>query len=378
MFISDKNRKDVSMEVFIRNSALHDIYDKVAQGQRLNFEDGVRLFRSNDLLIIGKMADMVRKRKNGRNAYYTMNQHINPTNVCRNDCLFCAFYRKDGQEGAYRLSLETVRKKMLERIDENIREVHIVGGLDEKLPYRYYLDVLRVVKEVRPNVNIKAYTAVEIAFLAEISGKSWSEVLDDLIAVGLQAMPGGGAEVFSPRVQRKLFMDKLTADQWIEIHHLAHSKGIRTNATMLYGHIETIEERVEHLIKLREAQDKSGGFLTFIPLAFHPENTRMKKLPAATGFTDLKVMAVSRLLLDNFDHIKAYWVMLGTKIAQVALSFGADDIDGSVVEEKIYHMAGSQSAQMMTRNQLKKLIKDAGFIPIERDALYNQIKKEVA
>ena len=378
MFISDKNRKDVSMEVFIRNSALHDIYDKVAQGQRLNFEDGVRLFRSNDLLIIGKMADMVRKRKNGRNAYYTMNQHINPTNVCRNDCLFCAFYRKDGQEGAYRLSLETVRKKMLERIDENIREVHIVGGLDEKLPYRYYLDVLRVVKEVRPNVNIKAYTAVEIAFLAEISGKSWSEVLDDLIAVGLQAMPGGGAEVFSPRVQRKLFMDKLTADQWIEIHHLAHIKGIRTNATMLYGHIETIEERVEHLIKLREAQDKSGGFLTFIPLAFHPENTRMKKLPAATGFTDLKVMAVSRLLLDNFDHIKAYWVMLGTKIAQVALSFGADDIDGSVVEEKIYHMAGSQSAQMMTRNQLKKLIKDAGFIPIERDALYNQIKKEVA
>ncbi len=363
------------MDFLISKSDLADIYEKVQAGQRLSFDDGVRLFRSNELLVIGKMADMVRKKKNNKNAYYTMNQHINPTNVCRNDCLFCAFYRKDGQEGAYRMSLDTVRNKVLERMDEDIREIHIVGGLDEKLPYEYYLDVIRVVKKIRPNVNIKAYTAVEIAFLSEISGKSWSDVLDDLINAGLQAMPGGGAEVFSPRVQRKLFMDKLTAEQWIEIHHIAHSKGIRTNATMLYGHIETIEERVEHLIQLREAQDETGGFLTFIPLAFHPENTRMRRLPAATGFTDLKVMAISRLMLDNFDHIKAYWVMLGTKIAQIALSFGADDIDGSVVEEKIYHMAGSASAQMMTRRELENLIKSAGYVPVERDALYNRIKR---
>lgn len=366
------------MPDFKIHTDLQPIVDKIENSERLSFEDGLQLYKSNDLLTIGKLADIVRKRKNGLSTYFTMNQHINPTNVCRNDCLFCAYYRKDGQDGAYRMSLDTIRKKVMERIDEDIKEIHIVGGLDDALPYEYYLDVLRSVREVRPDVNIKAYTAVEIAYLSERSGKPWDAVLDDLIAVGLQAMPGGGAEIFSERVKRKLFMDKLSSQDWIKIHHIAHEKGIRTNATMLYGHIESLEERVEHLVLLREAQDVSGGFLTFIPLAFHPENTKMHKLPQATGFDDLKNIAISRLMLDNFDHIKAYWVMMGTKIAQIALSFGADDIDGSVVEERIYHMAGSESAQMMTRKQLRTLITECGLEPVERDALYNKIIREVA
>lgn len=361
------------MNNFYTDPKLEPIYAKVVDNERLNLDDAITLYNSDDLLAIGRMADMVRRRKNGLSTYFTMNQHINPTNICRNDCLFCAYYRKDGQDGAYRMSLDTIRKKVEERLDEAITEIHIVGGLDDQLPYEYYLDVLRTVREVRPTVNIKAYTAVEIAYLAERSSKSWAEVLDDLIAVGLQAMPGGGAEVFSERVKRKLFMDKLSSKDWLKIHHLAHERGVRTNATMLYGHIESIEERAEHLVLLREAQDISGGFLTFIPLAFHPENTRMHKLPQATGFDDLKNIAISRLMLDNFDHIKAYWVMMGTKIAQIALSFGADDIDGSVVEERIYHMAGSESAQMMTRKQLSGLIAECGLEPIERDALYNRI-----
>ncbi|APF20034.1 putative menaquinone biosynthesis protein [Caldithrix abyssi DSM 13497] len=358
------------------DSNLKRIYDKVMAGERLSFEDGMTLFNSNDVLTIGEMAHHIRVQKNGLKTFYTLNQHINPTNICRNDCLFCAFYRKDGQEGAYRMSLETVRQKVLERIEEPITEIHIVGGLDDGLPYEYYIDVLRVVKEVRPNVNIKAYTAVEIAYLAERSGKSWAAVLDDLLEAGLNTMPGGGAEVFSERVKRKLFMDKLSADEWIEIHKIAHQKGIRTNATMLYGHIEKDEEKVDHLIRLRKAQDESGGFLTFLPLLFHPENTRMARLPMATGVEDLKHIAISRLLLDNFDHIKAYWVMLGKDVAQIALSFGADDIDGSVVEERIYHMAGARSSQMMTRSQLKKLISECGFVPVERNALYQSVNTE--
>lgn len=366
------------MHNYIYHTPLREIYNKIKTGVRISFEDGLKLYQSNDLLMIGKMANIIRKRKNGKNAYFTMNQHINPTNICRNNCLFCAFYRKEGEEGSYRMSLETVRNKVLERIDEDIREIHIVGGLDDGLPYDYYIDVVRLVKELRPKVKVKAYTAVEIAYFAERSGKSWEAVLNDLIAVGLDALPGGGAEIFSPRVKRKLFMDKLTAEEWLEIHSIAHDKGLRTNATMLYGHIETLEERVMHFVKLREAQDQTGGFLTFIPLAFHPENTRMHKLPKATGFTDLKTIAISRIMLDNFPHIKAYWVMLGKKMAQIALSFGADDIDGSVVEEKIYHMAGSHSEQMLTKGQLKRLITDSGHIPVERDALYNQIIRDVA
>jgi aminodeoxyfutalosine synthase len=360
------------------NSSLYDIYEKVKAEKRISREDGLRLYESNDLLILGKIANLVRERKNGKFAYFTMNQHINPTNICRNSCLFCAFYRSEGQEDAYRMTLENIRQKVNERIEEDIREIHIVGGLDDGLPYSYYLDVIRVVKELRPKVKVKAYTAVEIAYFAERSGKTWSQVLDELIEVGLDALPGGGAEIFSPRVKRKLFMDKLTAEEWIKIHHIAHEKGLRTNATMLYGHIESLQDRVNHLIKLREAQDKTGGFLSFIPLAFHPENTRLRKLAKATGITDLKNIAVSRIMLDNFPHIKAYWVMLGKKVAQIALSFGADDIDGSVVEEKIYHMAGSKSEQMLTRRQLRQLITESGYTPVERDALYNQIIREVA
>jgi aminodeoxyfutalosine synthase len=364
--------------LYINNSPLIDIYDKIKSGERAGFEDGLRLFHSNDLLMIGKIADHLRRERNGKDTYFTLNQHINPTNICRNNCLFCAFYRKEGQQGGYRLSLDQIRRKLMDRIEEDIHEIHIVGGLDDGLPYDYYIDVIRLVREIRPKAHIKAYTAVEIAYLAERSGKSWGNVLDELIDAGLNTMPGGGAEMFSSRVKRKLFMDKLSAEEWLEIHALAHERGVYTNATMLYGHIETYEERVMHLLRLREAQDQSGGFLAYIPLAFHPENTKLHKLPKATGFDDLKNIAIGRIILDNFPHIKAYWVMLGKKMAQIALSFGADDIDGSVVEEKIYHMAGSDSEQMLTRKQLNGLITESGFIPVERDALYNSINREVA
>ena len=359
----------------IEREGLTDIYDKIINNKRLSIEDGLRLFNCKDLSALGFLANIVRERKNDNKAYYVYNQHINYSNICINLCAFCAFGKRKNYPQAYEMTIEQAVEKIKEKENEPIREVHIVGGLHPDLPYSYYLDLLKAIKAERPELHLKAYTCVEIAHIASIGNKDIENTLKDLIDAGLDSMPGGGAEVFSDRIRKKLCPKKIPGSKWIEIAKTAHNMGIKSNATMLYGHIETYEERLEHLDALRKAQDETGGFLCFIPLCFHPKNTALeKKVPYQTGgIDDLKMIAVSRLMLDNFDHIKAYWIMLGPKISQIALSFGADDFDGTIMEEKITHMAGAETAQAMTKAEIEYLIKQAGRNPIERDSFYNRI-----
>jgi len=361
------------MALYFADKRLSDIEKKVEEGRRLSFDDAIVLYESSDLTGVGRLADITRRKRHGKKAFFIYNQHLNYSNVCRNRCVFCAYARDDGENGSYTYSLDDVRKRLLEKIDEPIREIHIVGGLNPKLDFDYYLGLLKTIKEVRPDVVIKAFTAVEIDYLSNISGLSISDVIIKLKDAGLSMMPGGGAEVMSERVWKELFPKKIGGKRWLEIIEAIHKAGITTNATMLYGHIETMEERINHLIQLRELQDRTGGFSAFIPLAFHSQNTKLSKLPETTGVDDLKTVAVSRLMLDNFDHIKAYWVMLGEKTAQIALSFGADDLDGTILEEKITHMAGASSPKGLTRQSLENMIVSAGFIPVERDSFYNAV-----
>ncbi len=358
----------------IRQAGLGSILEKVETGVRLSAEDGLRLYQSDDILAVGSLADRVRKRLNGERAYFIYNQHINYSNICINLCKFCAFGKEKESGLAYQMSVEEVKEKVRARLDEPITEIHMVGGLHPELPFSYYLELLHGVKEVRPDVHIQAFTCVEIAHLAEIADKSVAETLGLLQDAGLGSMPGGGAEVFNARIRKLTCEKKLSGEKWIEVAKTAHRLGLRTNATMLYGHIETPEERVEHLLALREAQDETGGFLAFIPLAFHPKNTEMASLKKTSAIDDLKNIAVARLLLDNFAHIKAYWVMIGPKLAQIALSFGADDMDGTVKEEVITHMAGAETEQAIGSDTLVRLIKEAGRVPVERDTLYNSIR----
>ena len=361
------------MDYLIKNAGLGDILEKVQDGERLSFTDGIRLFESPDLLAIGYLANIVRERKNGNNTYFIYNQHINYSNICTNLCKFCAFGKDRDSDLAYEMSVEDVRGKVRERLSEPITEIHMVGGIHPDLPYSYYTDVLKVIKEERPDVHIQAFTCVEIAHLAEISGLGYAGVLEDLKKAGLGSIPGGGAEVFSSRIRELTCEKKLSSSGWLEVAKTAHKLDLHTNATMLYGHIESLEERVEHLDMLRRAQDETGGFLAFIPLAFHPKNTQLSSLSRTSGVDDLKMIAVARCFLDNFPHIKAYWVMIGQKVSQIGLSFGADDVDGTVKEEIITHMAGAETEQAMSREQLLRLIREAGRIPIERDTLYNVI-----
>lgn len=361
------------MDYLIKNAGLGDILEKVQNGERLSFADGIRLFESPDLLAIGYLANIVRERKNGNNTYFIYNQHINYSNICTNLCKFCAFGKDRDSDLAYEMSVEDVRGKVRERLSEPITEIHMVGGIHPDLPYSYYTDVLKVIKEERPDVHIQAFTCVEIAHLAEISGLGYAGVLEDLKKAGLGSIPGGGAEVFSSRIRELTCEKKLSGSDWLEVAKTAHKLDLHTNATMLYGHIESLEERVEHLDMLRRAQDETGGFLAFIPLAFHPKNTELSSLSRTSGVDDLKMIAVARCFLDNFPHIKAYWVMIGQKVSQIGLSFGADDVDGTVKEEIITHMAGAETEQAMSREQLLRLIREAGRIPIERDTLYNVI-----
>ena len=361
------------MDYLIKNAGLGDILEKVKNGERLSFADGIRLFESPDLLAIGYLANIVRERKNGNNTYFIYNQHINYSNICTNLCKFCAFGKDRDSDLAYEMSVEDVRGKVRERLSEPITEIHMVGGIHPDLPYSYYTDVLKVIKEERPDVHIQAFTCVEIAHLAEISGLGYAGVLEDLKKAGLGSIPGGGAEVFSSRIRELTCENKLSGSGWLEVAKTAHKLDLHTNATMLYGHIESLEERVEHLDMLRRAQDETGGFLAFIPLAFHPKNTELSSLSRTSGVDDLKMIAVARCFLDNFPHIKAYWVMIGQKVSQIGLSFGADDVDGTVKEEIITHMAGAETEQAMSREQLLRLIREAGRTPIERDTLYNVI-----
>lgn len=353
--------------------ALKQISEKILADERLSFEDGIVLDGTRDLLGLGWLANVVRERKNGDNAYYINNRHINHTNVCVNSCRFCAFSRKDGEDGAYTMALEAVMKAAHEFDGQEFSEFHIVGGLHPSLPYEYYVEMTRKLHDDFPGTHIQAFTAVEIAYFAQISGKSARDVLVELKAVGLGSLPGGGAEIFAERVRKKICPEKISGDEWLSVHETAHEVGLRSNATMLYGHIEKAEDRVDHLIRLRALQDKTGGFLTFIPLAFHPKNTEYDRLPRTTGQMDLRMIALGRLMLDNFPHIKAFWIMIGEKTAQISLSFGADDMDGTVVEERITHSAGAETAQMLAKQRLEILIIEAGRTPVERDTVYNLV-----
>lgn len=353
------------------DAELKPIYQKVQSGDRLGFDDGLILYRSPDLIGVGKLADFVRKKLHGHTTYYVYNQHLNYTNVCVNKCLFCAYSRDEGEEGAFTLTMEEVEEQIKSRLHEPIREVHIVGGLNPALPFSFYLDLLCMVRQIRPEAVIKAFTAIEIDFFSRISGLGIEDVLSKLKASGLSMMPGGGAEVLSERIHKKLYPKKIGPGRWLEVIQTAQEAGIATNATMLYGHIETLEERVRHLLKLRALQDETGGIEAFIPLAFHPEKTGLSHLPPTAGVDDLKTIAVARLILDNIPHIKAYWVMLTPGLAQVAMSFGADDMDGTIIEEKITHMAGARTPRGLKRDDLRHLIRSGGFIPVERDAFYN-------
>ena len=358
----------------IKSAGLEDIHKKVLAGERLSLEDGLRLYRSNDILAVGWLANLVRERVNGNKAYFIYNQHINYSNICTNLCKFCAFGREKGDGLAYEMSVDEVKEKVRQRLHEPIVEIHMVGGIHPDLPFSYYTGLLKGIKEVRPEVHIQAFTCVEIAHLASLCGKSVGATLEILGEAGLDSMPGGGAEVFSSRIRERTCADKLSGEDWLEVAKTAHRHGFRTNATMLYGHIETFEERLEHLDALRQAQDDTGGFLAFIPLAFHPKNTELSALSSTTGIDDLKNIAVARLMLDNFEHIKAYWVMIGPKLAQIALSFGADDLDGTVKEEVITHMAGAETDQAIGSETLIRLITEAGRIPVERTTLYEVIE----
>ena len=349
------------------------IADKVRNGVDLDADEGVFLYRYPDLLAVGALANEQRERLHGDQTFFNVNFHINPTNVCEADCKFCSFARlTPDSPAAYTMSIDQVRQKLVDRIDQPVTEIHIVNGLHGGLPFEYYKDCLRVLKALRPDVHLKAYTAVEIHYFAEKFGMSYEQVLRELIDAGLGSLPGGGAEIFAERVRHKMCKDKATAEQWLDVHRTAHRLGLRSNCTMLYGTIETLEERVDHMLRLRALQAETGGFQTFIPLAFHHEGNDFARLPEPTGVDNLRTYAVGRLMLPNIAHIKAYWIMIGVKIAQVSLSFGVDDLDGTVQEEKIYHMAGADTPQVMTRADLVRLIREAGRTAVERDTLYNQ------
>ena len=355
------------------DARLSVIREKVEAGQRLSFDDGVFLYDSADLFALGELANIVRERKNGDFAYFNVNTHLNPTNVCVYRCTFCAFRADLRGEKGYVMSDEQILERAAEADRRGATELHIVGGLHHQLPYEWYLNVIRIIHQAHPRLHLKAYTAVEWDWFARLTGRPTRDLLAEFKDAGLGSLPGGGAEIFHPEVRDKICEHKADAAEWFRVHREAHQLGLRSNATMLYGHIEEARHRIDHLCRLRELQDETGGFQTFIPLAFHPDNTKLSHLPKPSGLLDLKTMAISRLMLDNFSHIKAYWVMLGIKTAQVALSFGADDLDGTVVHEKIYHDAGSDSPQELSVPDIRRLILEAGRIPVERDTLYNEV-----
>ncbi len=352
---------------------LDSIFSRVQTGSRLSKEDGIVLYDTHDLIGVGYIADHVRQKRYGKNTFFVYNQHLNYTNVCKNRCVFCAYAKDRGENGAYTWDMEDIEKQLELRIDEPVTELHIVGGLNPDLDFDYYLDLLKTVRRIRPKAAIKAFTCVEIDYLSSLSGLSVDQTILALKQAGLDMMPGGGAEVLNSRIHKKLFPKKINHHRWLEIVEAVHRQGIKTNATMLYGHIESIEERIDHLLALREVQDRTGGFSAFVPLAFHSRNTGLPHIPPTTAMDDLKTIAAARLILDNVDHIKAYWVMIGEKLAQVALSFGADDLDGTIIEERITHTAGASSAKGLSRDQMEEMIRSAGHEPVQRNAFYNRI-----
>ncbi|HEY6104623.1 MAG TPA: aminofutalosine synthase MqnE [Anaeromyxobacteraceae bacterium] len=361
----------------LERDGLGGIRDKVMTGRRLDEAEALRLLEARDLAAIGALANHVRETRHGDLAFYNRNLHLNPTNVCVASCKFCSFARPDDKPASqgYTMSLDQAVEHVVSKRPLGITEVHMVSGLHPDLPWDYYLDTVRRLRRAWPELHIKAYTAVELHFFAQKFGKTHEQVLRELQDAGLTTIPGGGAEIFAPRVRRKICDDKATADEWLAVHRAAHRLGIKSNATMLYGHIETLAERVDHMARLRALQDETRGFQVFIPLAFHPEHNMIgKAFPKPTGYDGLRTYAVARLFLDNFEHVKAYWVSLGERMAQASLSFGVDDVDGTVLEERIYHMAGATTPQALSEAQLHRLIRAAGRVPAERDSLYRILR----
>src|ERR687888_645464 len=366
---------------FSHDPKLNELAARIEAGGRLSFADGLALFRTDDLHALGRLADMVRRRLHGRVTYYNVNRHFNPTNVCYADCKFCGFFRTPRQPDAYTHNIEDSLRIAGEAVREGATELHIVGGLNTKLPFSYFTDLLSSLKRQYPQLHLKAFTMVELDHFAHFYKMSDEDVIQQLIEAGLDSCPGGGAEIFREPTRSMICAHKCDAARWLELQGKVHAAGLKTNATMLYGHIESIEDRVDHLVRLREQQEKSGGFQCFIPLAFYPPDTQLAHLPGPSGVDSLKTMAVSRLMLDNFDHIKAYWVMLGKRLAQVALHYGANDIDGTITEGGELTTSYSVEANnevKMTKQEIVALIEDAGLEAVERDTLYNPVVREAA
>jgi len=352
-----------------------NIRTKINAGGRVSDDEALALFECDDLLAVGELAALANIRRNGKKVYFNVNRHINYTNVCVNRCKFCAFSRQnETDDGGYTLALNDILARSAEASAAGATEIHMVGGLHPDLPFDFYLEILAAIKADNPTLHIKAFTAVEIDYFARLTGQTPGEVISELMAAGLDSMPGGGAEIFAAEVREKICPEKISGERWLEVTEQIHHAGLKTNATMLFGHVEHYADRVDHLARLRQLQDRTDGFQAFIPLAFQPDNTRVPGAKGVGGVDALKTLAVSRIFLDNFQHIKAYWVMLGLKVAQVALSFGVNDIDGTVVEEKIGHDAGADSPQQLSKEELVSLIRKAGKAPVERDTLYNEIR----
>ncbi len=366
--VDSQMHRELVEPIDFADDRLIPVWERVQAGQRLSFQEGLLLFQTEDIIGLGRMADHVRRQTSGDQAYFVINRHINPTNICALSCRFCDFARRKGEAGAYEMTMDEI----LALVDDDIREVHIVGGHHPDWPLERYEEIVRGIHERFPAVQVKAFTAAEIDYFSRRWKLPVEEILTRLQRAGLATMPGGGAEVFSERVHKLLSPGKADARRWLDIHRVAHSLGIYSNATMLYGHIETYEERVQHMILLRDLQDETGGFLTFVPLAYQPGDTRLVARQAS-ALEDLKTIAAARLILDNIPHIKAYWVMIGEEAAAIALNFGADDLDGTIGEEKIGHAAGAQSPAGLARERILRLIRDAAKVPVERDALYNVI-----
>ena len=369
--------RSLILEEQISGAGLSDIHAKVLAGERLSAADGLALYRCDDLPVIAHLANIVRERKHGDTTYYVRNQHINYTNICNKLCKFCSFYVKPKDERGYALTPEQVRDRILAYGDAPITEIHMVGGINPKLPYSYYLDVLRAMKDARPQAHLKAFTMIEVAQIQRIARKPLEEVFVDMKEAGLESLPGGGAEVFSDRVQEDLFWTKADSEEWLSIAATAHSTGLPSNATMLYGHVENTDDKVYHLSRLREVQDETGGFLAYIPLSFHPERTEIDDLPGPPGALDLKEVAIGRLMLDNFPHIKTFWIMNTIEISQVALWYGANDIDGTIMDYEITRRSFEETEQRLTQQELLERIVEAGREPVERDSLYNIVNGDL-
>jgi len=361
------------VETAIEKPNLINIQKRVLNNERLTREDGINLINCNDILFLGNLAKYVKEKKTGNQVYFNVNRHINLTNICVSRCKFCAFSCNKNDSNAYAMTIEEAAETALSA-PKNITELHIVSGLHPDKPFNYYVDIIKALRKALPHIHIKAFTAVEIDYFSKISGLSTKEVLQTLKNAGVNSLPGGGAEIFNPKVRKQICPNKATAEEWLNVARAAHKLGLKSNSTMLYGHIETLEDRIDHLVKIRELQDETNGFLTFIPLPFHPQNTELSHLKKPTGVENLKMIAISRLMLDNFNHIKAYWIMMGPKVAQLSLDFGADDIDGTITEEKITHAAGAQTDKFIEKNELIEMIKEMGRTPVERDTLYNVVR----